>query len=78
MSSAVVPLESLQPEERGRICHVDGDDHLVHRLEEMGIREGAQVRMVQSGRPCIVHINENRLSLRSDGAVTILVELDAA
>jgi len=79
MSAAIiVPLESLQADEQGTICHIDGDQPLVHRLHEMGIREGARVRMVRSGRPCIVHVNDHRLSLRADGNVTILVELSAA
>ena len=78
MSSVIVPLEALRTDEGGRICHIDGELELVHRLQEMGVREGARVRMIRCGSPCIVHVNDHRLSLRADGAVTILVELGAA
>lgn len=73
----MVPLESLQPDEGGRIVLIEGHEATVHRLEEMGLREGAAVRMVRAGRPCIVRVNDHRLSLRTSDDVLILVELGA-
>lgn len=73
--ATIIPLESLQPDELGRICDIDGDPALVHRLEEMGVRAGAQVRMLRSGEPCIVYVNHHRLSLRVGGQISILVEV---
>lgn len=71
----MIPLENLRPDEVGRICDLDGDPQWVHRLEEMGLRAGVQVRMVRAGQPCIVQVNHQRLSLRAGGQATILVEL---
>ena len=74
---AVVPLESMRCDERGRLMAIDGVESSVHRLQEMGLREGARVRMIRPGSPCIVQVNDQRLSLRTGGEVLILVQLDA-
>ena len=71
----VVPLEMMSTGEQGRVCNLDGSPELVVRLEEMGLREGACVRMVRSGSPCILAINDHRLSLRFDDCATVLVEV---
>lgn len=73
--SQIVPLESLRAGERGRILELDGVPELVHRLEEMGIREGTQVKMLKTGSPCILEIHQHRLSFRVDNSVSILVEV---
>ena len=71
----VVPLEMMSTGEQGRVCTLDGAPEFVVRLEEMGLREGARVRMVRSGSPCILAVNDHRLSLRFDHSATVLVEL---
>lgn len=71
----VVPLENMSTGEQGRVCTLDGSADLVVRLEEMGLREGASVRMVRAGSPCILAVNNHRFSLRFDGNATVLVEL---
>jgi ferrous iron transport protein A len=73
----IVPLESLRPGERGRILEIDGLEHLVHRLAEMGLREGAVVTMLQTGSPCILDLNQHRLSFRVDDSASVLVEIPA-
>jgi ferrous iron transport protein A len=70
-----VPLSSLLENEQGRICLVEGNESLVHRLREMGLREGAQVRMIRPGKPCLIHVNDHRISLRADELITVLVDL---
>jgi ferrous iron transport protein A len=72
----IVPLELLQAGQQGRICELDGSPTLVHRLEEMGLREGARVQMVRPGSPCILALDHQRYSLRLDEAATVLVEID--
>jgi ferrous iron transport protein A len=72
----VVPLEMMSTGEQGRVCTLDGAPEFVVRLEEMGLREGACVRMVRSGSPCILAVNDHRLSLRFDQTATVLVELN--
>lgn len=71
----IVPLETLRAGERGRVCDLDGAPDVVHRLKEMGLREGTLVTMLQTGSPCILDINHHRLSCRLDHLVTVFVEL---
>jgi ferrous iron transport protein A len=73
--SQVIPLEFLQAGEEGSVHQVDGIESLTHRLAEMGIREGVQVRMIRPGCPCLVAIDDHRMSLRIDGSACILVEV---
>lgn len=72
--SQLVPLELMRAGEEGRIRDIDGRPHLVTRLQEMGLHSGAVVRMVQPGSPCIIAVDNHRLSFRSDDAAMILVE----
>jgi Fe2+ transport system protein FeoA len=71
----MVPLELLQAGEEGSISCVDGCESLAHRLAEMGIREGAFIRMIRPGCPCLVAVNNHRMSLRIEGTASILVEV---
>lgn len=73
----VVPLEMLRPGEQGRVCDVDGAAEFVHRLAEMGLREGAVVTMLQPGSPCILDLNQHRLSFRAEATAVVLVEITA-
>lgn len=73
--SHVVPLEMLRTGEQGRVCEVDGSPDFVHRLQEMGLREGVTITMLRSGSPCILDINQHRLSFRADDLATVLVEV---
>ena len=69
----VVPLDCLAPGEEGRIENVDGSPELVTRLEEMGIRQGVGVRMVQPGSPCIIALNNHRISFRGEESAIVMV-----
>ena len=71
----VVPLEMMSTGEHGTVCTLDGAPEFVVRLEEMGLREGVLVRMVRSGSPCILAVNDHRFSLRIDDCATVLVEV---
>ena len=64
----------LRSGECGRIAQVDGDEQFVNRLAEMGFREGVGVRMVRVGRPCIVAVDDQRMTFRSDELALVLVE----
>ena len=74
----VVPLHLLQAGETGCVCDISGSDPLVLRLDEMGLRMGVQVRMVQPGQPCIVALDHQRLSFRGEDDAAILVEVSRA
>ena len=72
----MIPLHMLAAGEIGCICDVSGESSLVVRLEEMGLREGVQVRMVQPGEPCIIAFEGHRLSFRGENEVTVLVTIE--
>jgi ferrous iron transport protein A len=72
----LVPLELLRTGERGRIAELEGSPEFVHRLQEMGLREGALVEMLQPGSPCILAVDQHRFSLRIDEVATVLVETE--
>lgn len=71
----IVPLTLMASGEAGIVIQVDGSADVVHRLAEMGLREQAFIRMVQPGCPCIIALNDQRLSLRTDDDVEILIAL---
>lgn len=71
----VVPLDMLRSGEHGCICDMDGRDEFVHRLEEMGLREGVTIEMLRPGTPCILGVNHHRLTFRPEETTTILVEV---
>lgn len=73
--TTVVPIELLRPGQSGRVESVDGDALFVERLEAMGVRQGASVRLIRAGAPCILAIGNQRLSFRGEEAARILVEL---
>lgn len=68
-----VPLNFLQPGQFGRISGVLGVSDEVHRFSEMGLRDGAQVEMLQSGRSCVIRLNGHKLCFRTDDSTCILV-----
>ena len=71
----ILPMQLLNPGETGCIMDVEGDTQLVRRLDEMGLRAGVEIRMVQPGRPCIVAFDHQRLSFRGDDEAVVLVEV---
>lgn len=71
----IVPLDSLQAGETGRIADVEGCAEIVTRLAEIGLRNGASVRMVQPGRPCILALDNQRLSFRPEDCTHVFVEV---
>lgn len=73
-TTLLVPLEALQAGEIGRVADLDGPATAVNRLQELGLRVGERVRMIQSGSPHIVHLGETRLCLRPEPDVMVLVE----
>jgi len=72
--SEILPLEALSIGQQGRIVDFVGSDDWKHRLEEMGLREGAVVQLLRQGEPCLIGIGTQRLSLRCDPSMMVLVE----
>lgn len=60
----IFPLDSLSRRERGTVFDLEGPASVVHRMREIGIREGATIEMVRPGQPCLVCIDNRRISIR--------------
>jgi ferrous iron transport protein A len=73
----LIPLTLLAPGEQASIGQVIGQPEAVHRLEELGLRDGATVEMVQSGSPCIVRLDGQKLCFRADELLRVMVRREA-
>ena len=69
----VIPLAMLSAGERAEVTQVVGVPSHVHRLEELGVRAGTVVQMVQPGSPCIIRFSGSRLCFRESEALGVLV-----
>lgn len=74
-ANIVLPLELLNVGESGRVVEISAPNDWGHRLQELGVREGATVRMVRSGEPSIIAVDGHRFSFRCDPSTSILVEV---
>ncbi len=75
---SLLPLDLMKAGECASIVELSGDSSQVHRLQEMGLRTGAVVRMLRPGAPCLVALDGKRLSLRLNGLLEVLVAVPAA
>ena len=71
----VIPLPFLPKGHSASIAQLMGKSDEVHRLEELGLRVGTSVEMVQAGSPCIVSLGGTRLCFRGGEATSVLVRL---
>lgn len=69
----LLPLSALRSGQRARVDQIVGQPEHVHRLEELGLRHGAEIEMVQSGSPCIIRLGGGKLCFRADEATSVLV-----
>ncbi len=76
--SDVIPLHMLARGEVAAIDQVVGGAHDIQRLEELGLRRGVEIEMLQPGSPCIVALAGHRLCFRQNDAVGILVRAGVA
>ncbi|MBU4270917.1 MAG: ferrous iron transport protein A [Planctomycetes bacterium] len=70
----VIPLWNLPEGSCARIARVLGPSDHVHRLDEFGLRSGTKIEMFRPGNPCIVRLSGNKVCLRADGLLEVLVE----
>ncbi|MCC6510048.1 MAG: ferrous iron transport protein A [Pirellulaceae bacterium] len=75
---SLVPLDLMKAGECASIVELHGDSSQIHRLQEMGLRAGAQIRMLKPGAPCLVALDGKRLSLRLGALLDILVAVPTA
>lgn len=69
----VIPVNRLRSGQSARIHEIIGRADFVHRLEEFGLRGGTKIEMFRSGNPCILRLSGNKICLRADDLLSILV-----
>lgn len=72
----LIPLTLLSAGQSGQVRKVVGDDATVHRLSELGMRDGTKIRVIQHGSPCIVRMPAGKLCFRDTDALNVLIKLD--
>lgn len=78
VAADLIPLTLLRAGQTARISQVLGNVELVHRLREMGLRDGAEIEMVRPGSPCLIRIGGHKLGFRGDEATRVLVSVGDA
>ncbi len=73
----LIPLNLLTPGQSAHVSQVTGRPEQVHRLEELGLRGGATIEMVQTGSPCIIRLAGQKLCFRADELLRVLVRRGA-
>jgi Fe2+ transport system protein FeoA len=71
----VMPLGCLAAGTTGEIATVTGRAEEVHRLREMGLRDGVRIEVLHRGSPCILRVNGNRLCFRDCETMGVLVRV---
>jgi ferrous iron transport protein A len=69
----LVPMELLGSGEWGDVAEIMGEPTWVSRLQELGIRTGIRLQVLQPGSPCLFRVGGARLSLRGELGMQILV-----
>ena len=77
IASQTLPIELMNAGESGVVVDVSGRSDLVVRLEEMGLNAGVRIRMVRPGSPCILEVNQHRISIRFDESISVLVDVQS-
>ncbi|HUG71651.1 MAG TPA: FeoA family protein [Pirellulaceae bacterium] len=69
----LVPLNMLLRGQCALIEQLVGQAELVHRLEELGLRVGIPIEMLQPGSPCIVRVADQKLCFRDADLFSVIV-----
>jgi len=69
----MLPLECLQCNEKAEIAEVVGDPLWVARMADLGVQNGAHLRMVAPGTTCMFELGHCKLCLRTDPSNCIYV-----
>jgi ferrous iron transport protein A len=69
-----ISLNQLPTGQAAFIHSIQGHPDHIHRLEEIGLRGGTRIEMFRSGNPCIIRLAGNKICLRADKLVHVLVE----
>ena len=69
----LIPLQHLRRGQSAEVVQVLGRPEQVHRLQELGLRGGTHVQMVQPGSPCIIKLSGHSLCFRAAELLRVLV-----
>jgi Fe2+ transport system protein FeoA len=76
--SKTIPLQRLPAGHFAHIVEIVGHSDHVHRLREFGLSSGTKIEMFRAGNPCIIRLAGNKVCLRADDRLNVLVEPSAA
>lgn len=68
-----IPLSAMHLNQQASIIQVLGEESARHRVEEMGLRPGAVIRMLRTHPPQIIALHGRRLCLRTNTQLEVLV-----
>ncbi len=68
-----IPVEYLSQDSLGVVVDVAGEGQNIHRLEEMGIRNGCRIRMLCPGETCLLAIDGKKMCVRLGSVAEIMV-----
>lgn len=74
----LIPLKMMSQGQTGKVDQLMGRVDDVHRLEELGLRRGTRVEMVQAGTPCIIRLSGHKLCFRDNDLFNVLVDVEEA
>lgn len=67
------PLVKLRNGEEAEVASISGNPWVCQRIHEMGLREGAIIRMIRSQSPQVIALHGRRLCLRLSADFEIVV-----
>jgi Fe2+ transport system protein FeoA len=73
VNDMLLPLESLRSGDTAEVEEIVGEQSLVLRLGELGLRAGSRFRVLREGLPCLLDVGGARLSLRIVPGLQVLV-----
>lgn len=70
----LIPLHRMARGQIACVASVLGRPSDVHRLHEMGLRDGTDVEMLRPGTPCIIRLAGSKLCFRGGDQTRVLVK----
>lgn len=71
----LIPLNMAPSGCTAEVAQLLGLAEEVHRLEELGLRQGALVEIIQAGTPCIIRLAGHKLCFRDSDGFHVLVRV---
>jgi len=74
--TTLMPLTAMAVGQSAVVAHIHAESALVDRLREIGVRPGAEIQMLQRGSPCVVRLDGQKLCLRADELISVMVQAE--